>query len=71
MRPELLMRTGTRNYDPKNLDRVRNLRQDASISESVVWKLIRNQKLGFKFKRQFPVGPYVFDFYCSEAKLAV
>ena len=65
------MRKGQRNYDGKNLDRVRNLRKTSSISECVVWDLIRNQKLGFKFKRQVPVGPYVLDFYCAEARLAL
>jgi very-short-patch-repair endonuclease len=24
-----------------------------------------------KFRRQHPIGPYVLDFYCAEAKLAV
>jgi len=26
---------------------------------------------GFSFRRQHPVGPYVLDFYCPEAKLAI
>jgi very-short-patch-repair endonuclease len=26
---------------------------------------------GLKFRRQHPIGPYVLDFYCAEAKLAV
>jgi very-short-patch-repair endonuclease len=65
------MRKGVRKYQTSNLTRVRHLRKEGSISEAVVWDLIRNQKLGFKFKRQFPVGPYVLDFYCAEAHLAL
>ena|ERR1019366_6812684 len=65
------MRKGVRNYEERNLNRVRHLRKDSSISEAVVWDLIRNQKLGFKFKRQFPIGLYVLDFYCAEAQLAL
>jgi very-short-patch-repair endonuclease len=26
---------------------------------------------GFRFRRQHPLGPYVVDFFCSEAKLIV
>ena len=26
---------------------------------------------GMKFRRQHPIGPYIIDFYCSSAKLAV
>jgi very-short-patch-repair endonuclease len=26
---------------------------------------------GLKFRRQHPVGPYVLDFYCMEARMAV
>ena len=26
---------------------------------------------GLKFRRQYPIGPYVCDFYCDEARLAV
>jgi very-short-patch-repair endonuclease len=33
---------------------------------------LRSKKLGgLKFRRQHPVGPYVVDFYCPEARLAV
>jgi very-short-patch-repair endonuclease len=27
--------------------------------------------LGISFRRQHPVGPYILDFYCSAAKLAI
>ncbi|MHB1354432.1 MAG: endonuclease domain-containing protein [Anaerolineae bacterium] len=27
--------------------------------------------LGFKFRRQYPVAPYIVDFYCSEAQLGI
>ena len=26
---------------------------------------------GWRFRRQHPLGPYVLDFYCDEARLAV
>ena len=27
--------------------------------------------MGIKFRRQYPVGPFVLDFFCHEASLAV
>ena len=32
---------------------------------------LRKKKLGLHFRRQHPIGPYVLDFYCDAARLAV
>lgn len=32
---------------------------------------LRNNKLNLHFRRQHPIGPYILDFYCDAAKLAV
>ena len=42
-----------------------------SVSERVLWTCLRKQRLGFTFRRQYPVGPYVLDFFCAAAQLAV
>jgi len=42
-----------------------------SKSERVFWNFARNDKLGFRFRRQFPVDKYVLDFYCPAAKLCI
>ena len=49
----------------------RDARKSPSVAEEIVWGIVRNRKLGFKFKREFPIGPYRFDFYCDEAKVAL
>ena len=50
----------------------RKLRAEQSETESLMWALLRDRQLGgAKFRRQHPVGPYVLDFYCHEANLAV
>jgi very-short-patch-repair endonuclease len=37
-----------------------------------LWLALRGKALGgFRFRRQCPVGPYVLDFYCPQAGLAV
>ena len=32
---------------------------------------MRGRKLGAKFRRQQPLGPYIVDFFCEEAGLVV
>jgi very-short-patch-repair endonuclease len=50
----------------------RGLRQRETDLERRLWQALRNRKaLGLKFRRQHPVGPYVVDFVCIEARLAV
>ena len=64
------MRRGALRYGA-NVKRVRRLRRAMSVTEQILWKNVRNKNLGFVFRRQHPVGPYVLDFYCSEANLCV
>ena len=50
----------------------RELRLTPTEAEETLWALLRNRQLnGKKFRRQHPMGDYVFDFYCHEAKLAI
>ena len=39
--------------------------------ERMLWVLLRRNALGLHFRRQHPIGPFVLDFYCASAKLAV
>jgi len=57
---------------PLTLQRARRLRKTLSPPEAVLWRCLRNKALnGLKFRRQHPLGPYILDFYCDAAKLAV
>ena len=50
----------------------RDLRTHQTDAESLLWSLLRNRRLlGLKFRRQYPFNPYILDFYCHEAALAV
>ena len=49
----------------------RALRRNATDAEQRLWHILRNRRLGAKFRRQHPVGPYVLDFYCPRHHLAV
>ena len=60
-----------RNLDEEALTRARELRRKMTWAEIKFWNRVKQQKFGFKFRRQHPFGPYVLDFYCAEARLAV
>ena len=60
-----------RNYDDDNLERIRKFRKEPSESEKILYKRIRDKKLGYKFRRQYPIGPYALDFYCPRLKLCL
>ena len=48
------------------------LRHEMTDAERVLWREVRAHRFaGFKFKRQEPLGSYVVDFVCYEAKLIV
>ena len=55
----------------KNLTKRLLLRKAQTPQEVILWSKLRNNQLGFKFKRQYSVGPYVLDFYCPIKKLAI
>jgi very-short-patch-repair endonuclease len=58
--------------DPILLAFARALRQSHSDAERLMWAILRGRRFcGFKFRRQHPVGRYILDFYCDEAKLAI
>lgn len=54
---------------PKTIRRAKALRRTMSLPEVLLWQGLRKGEL--KFRRQHPFGPYILDFYCDEAKLAV
>lgn len=50
----------------------RQLRKAQTDAETLLWFLLRDRRFcGFKFRRQYPLGGYILDFYCSTAKVAI
>jgi len=48
----------------------RKLRRNPTEAEKRLWAHLRNRQVdGFRFRRQAPIGKYVVDFICHEAKL--
>ncbi|CAN2534829.1 putative+protein [Methylocapsa aurea] len=50
----------------------REQRANAVNAEAMMWRALRGRRMnGFKFRRQAPIGRYIVDFICFEARLIV
>lgn len=49
----------------------KSLRKKQTPYEIVLWRELRNNKLGYKFRRQFPIDGYILDFFCYAKLLAI
>jgi lysyl-tRNA synthetase class 2 len=50
----------------------RKLRSNATDAETWLWSRLRRKQIdGRRFRRQVPLGPYVADFVCLDARLIV
>lgn len=47
------------------------LRKNMTHSEMLLWEYLRQKPLGYKFRRQHPLGPFIADFYCHALKLVI
>jgi very-short-patch-repair endonuclease len=55
-----------------SLKRAKRMRRALTPQELGLWLRLKDRQLGgFKFRHQHPIGPYILDFYCAEARLAV
>ena len=52
--------------------RARRMRSELSLPEKLLWVRLRRREPDLPtFRRQHPVGPYILDFYCAEARLCI
>jgi very-short-patch-repair endonuclease len=52
--------------------KARDLRQEGTIPERLLWGRLRNGRLlGLKFRRQEPVGDFIVDFVCRPRMIAI
>jgi len=59
-------------YNPKLKDRSRALRKKMTEAEVKLWTCIRKKQVAdLQFHRQRPIGNYIVDFYCPDAKLVI
>ncbi len=66
------MSTESRHHiHPAILQYARDLRHPLTPAEQRVWAMVRNRGRGYKIRRQHPIGRFIADFYCVEAKLVI
>ena len=59
-------------YNPKLKQLARNLRNNSTLSEVLLWRVLKGKQVrGYDFHRQKPIDNYIVDFYCSELLLAI
>lgn len=60
------------NNIPKLKSFRKDLRNDSTRAEIVLWKHLQKKQLdGRKFRRQHSFGNYIMDFYCTTEKLCI
>ncbi len=53
------------------IGRRRQLRAKSSKPEEILWNLIKNGKMGTKFRRQYSIQSYVIDYFSPDIRLAI
>ena len=51
--------------------RARELRNNATHAEIILWTYLKSKPFGYKFRRQHPYSIYILDFYCHLLKLVI
>ena len=48
------------------------MRKNLTPAENILWQRLRKKQFGgLRFRRQHPIGRFIVDFYCAEARLVV
>lgn len=59
-------------YNSKLTNRARDLRNNMTVGEKVLWQRLRQKRImGYDFDRQKPMDQFIVDFYCKALALAV
>jgi very-short-patch-repair endonuclease len=51
--------------------RAKELRSNATDTERALWRVLRDKQLGWRFRRQFVIAPYIVDFACPEPRVII
>jgi cyclase len=51
--------------------RARELRNNATHAETILWGYLKTKPFGIKFRRQHPYSIYILDFYSHSLKLVI
>jgi cyclase len=57
--------------NPLLFARAKELRNNVTQAEMVLWGYLKTRPLGYKFRRQHPLGIFIADFFCYKLKLII
>ena len=57
--------------DNATREKRKKLRSLPTKAEYVLWQELREQKIGYRFRRQVSIDAFIVDFYCHELKLII
>ena len=61
-----------RDHNRRLLSFARRMRGEATDAEDRMWAVLRSRRLsGFKFRRQYPIGGYIIDFFCIKERFGI
>jgi len=61
-----------RETSPELRQRAKELRKRMTSAERTLWSRLRGHQLGgLKIRRQHPLGRFIVDFYCTDARLVL
>jgi very-short-patch-repair endonuclease len=58
-------------YTTETLRRAKAMRRTPTPAEAALWNIVRGGRIGPRFRRQQPLGPFVADFLCAAHALVV
>lgn len=65
-------RTMPDTYNNREQKQIRkNLRRTMPKGERLLWSKLRNNQIGYKFRRQYGINNCILDFYCPTLRLAI
>ena len=62
---------GVRQMPRPEVSLARKLRRTMTLPEVLLWQQLRGTPGGIRFRRQHPIGCYVADFFCANARLVI
>jgi leucyl-tRNA synthetase len=54
-----------------NVENAKAMKKSPTQAECVLWEMLRNKKMGCKFRRQHLIDKFIVDFICLEKKIVV
>ena len=55
----------------KIFERAKELRENMTDAEKILWTRLKSNQLGVRFKSQHPINIFIVDFYCHKYKLVI